>query len=36
MKALPQGQYVKHYRYGFGVIVESDDEGTSIECELHG
>lgn len=36
MNALPQGQYVKHYRYGFGVITESNDEGTSIEFELHG
>ena len=36
MNALPQGQYVKHYRYGFGVITESDEEGTSIEFELHG
>ena len=36
MKALPRGQYVKHYRYGFGLITESNDEGTSIEFELHG
>ena len=36
MNALSQGQYVKHYRYGFGVITESNDEGTSIEFELHG
>jgi hypothetical protein len=36
MTALPKGQYVKHYRYGFGVITESDDEGTSIEFELGG
>jgi hypothetical protein len=36
VKALPQGQYVKHYRYGFGLITESNDEGTSIEFELHG
>lgn len=36
MNALPQGQYIKHYRYGFGVITESNDEGTSIEFELHG
>jgi len=36
MTALPKGQYVKHYRYGFGVITESDDEGTSIEFELRG
>lgn len=36
MTALPKGQYVRHYRYGFGVITESDDEGTSIEFELRG
>ena len=36
MNALPQGQYIKHYRYGFGVITESDEVGTSIEFELHG
>jgi len=36
MTALPKGQYIKHYRYGFGVITESDDEGTSIEFELRG
>jgi len=36
VNALPRGQYVKHYRYGFGVITESNDEGTSIEFETHG
>jgi hypothetical protein len=36
MNALPQGQYVKHYRYGFGLIIQSDEEETSIEFELHG
>jgi hypothetical protein len=36
VNALPQGQYVKHYRYGFGVITESNEEGTSIEFETHG
>jgi len=36
MQALPQGQYVKHYRYGFGVITVSDQEETAIEFELHG
>jgi hypothetical protein len=36
MTALPKGQYVKHYRYGFGIITESDDEGTCIEFELSG
>ena len=36
MTALPKGQYVKHYRYGFGIVIESDEEGTSIEFEVHG
>jgi hypothetical protein len=36
LDALPLGQYVKHYRYGYGVITESNDEGTCIEFELHG
>lgn len=36
MQALPQGQYIKHYRYGFGLITESDQEETSIEFETHG
>lgn len=36
MTALPKGQYVKHYRYGFGVITESDDEATAIEFEQRG
>jgi hypothetical protein len=34
--ALPKGQYVKHYRYGFGLITRSDDEETAVEFELHG
>ena len=36
MTSLPKGQYVKHYRYGFGVVTESNDEGTAIEFETHG
>ena len=36
MTALPKGQYVRHYRYGFGIVTESDDEGTSIEFEDRG
>jgi hypothetical protein len=36
MTALPKGQYIKHYRYGFGVVTESDAELTSIEFELRG
>ena len=36
MKAIPEGQYVKHYRYGMGVVTESDDRQTSIDFDLHG
>ncbi len=36
MKALPKGQYIKHFLYGFGVITESDEERTSIDFDLHG
>ena len=36
MTALPKGRYVKHYRYGFGVVTESDAEVTSIEFESRG
>ncbi len=36
MKALTEGQYVKHFQYGCGVITESDDERTSIDFDLHG
>ncbi len=36
MKALAEGQYVKHFQYGCGVITESDEERTSIDFDLHG
>lgn len=36
MKALPEGQYIKHFQYGCGVITESDSERTSIDFDLHG
>ncbi len=36
MKALAEGQYVKHFQYGCGVITASDDERTSIDFDLHG
>ena len=36
MKALVEGQYVKHFQYGCGVITESDSERTSIDFDLHG
>jgi hypothetical protein len=36
MKALAEGQYIKHFQYGLGVVVESDEERTSIDFDLHG
>ncbi len=36
MKALPEGQYIKHFQYGLGVITESDSERTLIDFDLHG
>ena len=36
MKALREGQYVKHFQYGFGWVTESDDEHTSIDFNDHG
>ena len=36
MKALAEGQYVKHFQYGCSVITESDEERTSIDFDLHG
>jgi hypothetical protein len=36
MNAIPEGQYVKHYRYGLGVVTESDARQTSIDFDVHG
>ncbi len=36
MRALGEGQYVKHFQYGYGVITESDAERTTIDFDLHG
>ena len=36
MKNLPEGQYIKHFQYGCGVITESDSERTTIDFDLHG
>jgi hypothetical protein len=36
LKALPEGQYIKHFQYGLGVITESDSDRTSIDFDLHG
>ncbi len=36
MKALAEGQYIKHFQYGCGVVTESDAERTTIDFDLHG
>ena len=36
MKPLPEGQYIKHFQYGLGVVIESDEERTSIDFNEHG
>jgi hypothetical protein len=36
VKPLPEGQYIKHAQYGLGVILESDEDRTSIEFDEHG
>jgi hypothetical protein len=36
MKALPKGQYIRHFQYGLGVITESNEQRTSIDFDIHG
>jgi hypothetical protein len=36
MKALREGQYISHFKYGLGVVIESDDDRTSIDFDNHG
>ncbi len=36
MQVLPEGQYIKHEQYGFGVVTESDAERTTIDFDSHG
>ena len=36
MKGLSEGQYIKHFQYGCGVITETDVERTTIDFDLHG
>jgi hypothetical protein len=36
MQPIPQGQYVKHFQYGLGVVTQSGTERTSIDFPLHG
>jgi hypothetical protein len=36
MKGLAEGQYIKHFQYGCGVITETDAERTTIDFDAHG
>jgi hypothetical protein len=36
VKPLPEGQYIKHFQYGLGVVLESDEDRTSIDFNEHG
>jgi hypothetical protein len=36
MHSIPEGQYVKHFQYGLGVVTQSDGDRTSIDFHLHG
>jgi hypothetical protein len=33
---LSEGQYVKHFQYGCGVITESSQDRTTIDFDAHG
>ena len=36
MKSLSEGQYIKHFQYGCGVVTESDADRTTIDFDLYG
>jgi len=36
MQAIPEGQFVRHFQYGLGVVTQSNAERTSIDFHLHG
>jgi len=36
MRSIPEGQCVRHVRYGLGVVTQSDLDRTSIDFHLHG
>jgi len=36
MHSIPEGQCVRHFQYGLGVVTQSDAERTSINFHLHG
>jgi hypothetical protein len=33
---VAEGQYIRHFQYGLGVITETDSERTSIDFDTHG
>jgi hypothetical protein len=35
MTAHSNGQYIEHFQYGRGVIMESDEQRTSSDFDLH-
>ena len=36
MAILEAGQYIKHFQYGYGVIVKRDSERTTIDFDEDG
>ncbi|MGO8789157.1 MAG: hypothetical protein ACLQVL_17480 [Terriglobia bacterium] len=36
MHSIPEGQCVRHFQYGLGVVTQSDAERTCIDFHLHG
>ena len=36
MQLITEGQFVRHPKYGLGVVTQSDAERTSIDFHLHG
>ena len=36
MATYSEGQYIKHFQYGCGVITESSPDRTTIDFDTHG
>jgi hypothetical protein len=36
MHSIPEGQCVRHFQYGLGVVTQSNSDRTSIDFHLHG
>src|SRR5260370_10175748 len=36
LKGIAEGQYIKHFQYGLGVIKKPDADRTSIDFDVHG